>query len=322
MIIDDIKTALEAAGSSVDTLNEQLTLFFDALPDPIFVIDQDGLYIKTLGGNAHGLYQGDRFGSLLEGKNISDVFAKELTDKFLSAIKAAITGNSIICLEYEINSHQINEGFSKEAIKPSWFEGRIFPVKQKEGDKRVVLWIAINITEKKLLEKELKLLAETDPLTGAYNRRYFFEHFNRAFSASKRYSSALSFLIIDIDCFKKLNDTYGHDAGDKILKELVAICSPLMRDVDLFARFGGEEFVAMLPNTAIDGALILAERIRKNINQKQLLLANNKINFTVSIGVSEISADDDQYVEEIIKRADLALYEAKEGGRNKVLTNP
>lgn len=316
-IIDEIKSVLKIATSSFDELVEQISAFFDSLPDPVFVINQEGLYVKVLGGKARHLYQD---GSYLEGKSISDIFSSESTDKFLSAIKEAIEKDSLVCVEYEINPSKLSKLPSKISVESAWYEGRIYPIKNKSTDLRSVIWYTVNITKRKLLEEELKLMAETDPLTGAYNRRYFMKAISKEFSLSKRYHSSFSFLIMDIDFFKRFNDSYGHDVGDMVLKELVDICAPLMRDVDLFARFGGEEFVVILPNTAIDGAFTIAERIRKEINEKKLKVTDNEVCFSVSIGISEVSISD-QKVEDVIKRADQALYEAKESGRNRVCSH-
>lgn len=316
-IVNDIKSALKIATSSFDEFFEQISAFFGSLPDPFFVINQEGLYIKAIGGKARHLYQD---GSFLEGKNIKDIFLNESADKFLSAIKEAIEKDSLVCIEYEINPNKLSKLSSEMSAESEWYEGRIYPIKKKSTDLRSVIWYAVNITERKSLEKELKLMAETDPLTGAYNRRYFLKTLNKEFSLSKRYQTSFSLFIMDIDFFKNFNDSYGHDVGDMVLKELVNICTPLMRDVDLFARFGGEEFVVILPNTAIDGAFTIAERIRKEINEKALKIADNEVCFSVSIGISEVSIAD-QKVEDIIKRADLALYEAKESGRNRVCSH-
>lgn len=309
--VDEIKSVMKTSTSSFDEFVEQILAFVDSLPDPFFVINQEGVYIRVFGGKASHLYQN---GSFLEGKSIKDIFSNEKADKFLSAIEEAIEKDSLVCIEYLINPNKLDSEMSAES---EWYEGRIYPIKKKSAGLRSVIWYAINITERKSLEKKLKLMAETDPLTGAYNRRYFLKTLNKQFSLSKRYHTSFSFLIMDIDFFKNFNDSYGHDVGDMVLKELVGICIPLIRDVDLFARFGGEEFVVVLPDTAIDGAFTIAERIRKEINEKTLNIADNEVYFSVSIGVSEVSISD-QNVEDVIKRADLALYEAKESGRNKV----
>jgi diguanylate cyclase (GGDEF)-like protein len=124
--------------------------------------------------------------------------------------------------------------------------------------------------------------------------------------------------MLDIDLFKSVNDNFGHDGGDKLLVELVKACSKSLRDIDLLARYGGEEFIILLPNTQEQDALSAAERIRTLVEQTSIIHKKQKINATISIGVSKVISDDSSH-EEVIKRADIALYQAKNSGRNKVV---
>ena len=167
----------------------------------------------------------------------------------------------------------------------------------------------------KLIE-DLKQKSIKDSLTGCYNKEeteIFLETFLKNFL---RYKTPFSVLMIDIDYFKKINDTYGHLAGDFILKKVAEIMKSLIRDTDICGRFGGEEFIIALPNTKIIGALRLAERIRKTIENTSFDYNGKKIKITLSIGVTSASKNDSIY--SLIERADEALYEAKRKGRNRV----
>lgn len=157
-------------------------------------------------------------------------------------------------------------------------------------------------------------IAFIDPLTGAVNRRKFEELSMQELERSNRYNSDLSFLMLDIDHFKNINDTYGHAAGDEILKHFSSICLDMARSLDIVARIGGEEFVVMLPETTIDGAYIFAERFRKNIYTSEVTVNEQIIKYSVSIGIALLNNDKD--VKDILQRADKALYRAKESGRN------
>ncbi len=167
-----------------------------------------------------------------------------------------------------------------------------------------------------LLEVNEKLqdMAYIDSLTGAYNRHYFYEYVKNIISLTKREKTPLSFAMIDIDKFKDINDTYGHDKGDDVLKVLVREIQTNIRESDILVRFGGEEFVLVFPNTSLSQALIISEKLRKII-QNCILVKD--VRFTISIGVSEyiISKDD---INSVLKKADTALYEAKNSGRNRV----
>src|SRR5208283_640024 len=164
------------------------------------------------------------------------------------------------------------------------------------------------------LEK-VRLLSITDELTKIYNRKKFNEVFQEEIAKLKRYSRPLSLIMFDIDHFKNINDTYGHDAGDSALMEVVNIVKPMIREADLFARWGGEEFMILTPDTEKEGASEFAERIRKKINDKKLRKIGE---LTCSFGVS--SHDGGETGDSLLKRVDKALYDAKESGRNKVVT--
>lgn len=157
----------------------------------------------------------------------------------------------------------------------------------------------------------LEILANTDPLTGLYNRRHFYEIVNKFYEMSIRENRAANVLMFDIDKFKNVNDTYGHDVGDEILKDFAKTILKNIRKGDIFSRFGGEEFTLFLPNTNKENALLLAEKLRYSIDD---LRSVQNIHFTVSIGVSEFFGD----IDTTIKEADTALYKAKESGRNRV----
>ena len=163
----------------------------------------------------------------------------------------------------------------------------------------------------------IKELSLVDPLTNIYNRRYFFEVSEQLFKLSHRRKEIFSLMILDIDYFKKVNDTYGHLVGDDILKFLVVNVQKNLRESDNFARFGGEEFIIILPNTDKKNALNVAEKIRRTVKEAPYI--NDKISFhiTISIGVTEVTPKDTE-IKHLIKRADEALYIAKDCGRNRV----
>jgi len=162
-------------------------------------------------------------------------------------------------------------------------------------------------------------LSITDSLTKAYNRQYLYQRLPEEMDRSRRYGDDLSLALLDIDLFKRVNDTYGHPAGDFVLKEVVRLTRQQVRDVDALVRYGGEEFLVLLPNTPVDGALVFAERIRQAIGQAELRWSDQKLKITVSVGVAEFTPDvatDELF----LKRADEALYRAKQQGRNRVVS--
>jgi diguanylate cyclase (GGDEF)-like protein/PAS domain S-box-containing protein len=185
-----------------------------------------------------------------------------------------------------------------------------------EGD-RFYAAIMRDVSQNKKAEEELLRMASTDPLTGAYNRRAFSQLAEREALRANRYHHSLSLLMLDVDHFKRLNDAYGHSAGDKVLQRITALCGNTLRNVDIFGRWGGEEFVALLPETDIEGAAIIGERLRKLINDSVLTFKDHKINFTVSVGIVQYK-DGETQLDSPLSRADSAVYDAKKAGRNRI----
>jgi len=169
-------------------------------------------------------------------------------------------------------------------------------------------------------EERLGNLSTTDDLTGASNRSYFLEMSKMEFYRARRYQRPLAVLMIDGDRFKTINDSHGHAAGDVVLRGLTKTCQGVLRASDIFARVGGEEFAATLPDTGADGALEVAERLRQAVEEAVFEIEDGTAKITISIGVAVIS-DETQEYEVLLKQADDALYEAKEAGRNKVVSH-
>ena len=174
--------------------------------------------------------------------------------------------------------------------------------------------------------KEIKLLSRTDSLTGCYNRGHLNELLPREIKRALRYKHPLALAMCDIDHFKKVNDTYGHQCGDEVLKLFVQSITDLIRaDTDWLARYGGEEFLLVLPETNLENAYGLAERLRKHIAQKIIATEEDKVSITASFGVTGFDASTSSNnitAETLINKADKYLYEAKKQGRNKVVEGP
>ncbi len=177
------------------------------------------------------------------------------------------------------------------------------------------------IKEREQAQNELQRLAYTDPLTGLFNRRHFFDVAEHEFSRSNRYKHSLSFIILDIDLFKGINDTYGHPAGDQVLVHLGKLLDNITRGTDTVARFGGEEFIILLPETDSKVAHIFGERLRQLIEDSPIHFDNETISITVSIGVAvrNYTEKEESSFDQMISQADQALYEAKNAGRNQVV---
>lgn len=189
-------------------------------------------------------------------------------------------------------------------------------------------------TNKELLIENLKLRSEMEELekinfidctTGIHNKRYLQVRLEEEFARARRYGLSLSCIFIDLDNFKSINDTYGHLAGDMLLKELAGILESLCRGEDVLGRFGGEEFVILMSCTDSSEAVVLAERIREKVEKRRFVYENTKISVSVSLGVSTLNKDDFAYVkepEELIRMADKAMYRVKRNGKNNTCFLP
>lgn len=189
------------------------------------------------------------------------------------------------------------------------------------GDSRRYLgrvWFFRDITERKRFENNLLDMSHRDPLTGVANRRFFHERAAEEIARARRFGRQLSFIMVDIDHFKRINDRWGHAAGDKVLKNLCASAQAVLRQVDIFARVGGEEFAVLVPDTNLDGAFELAERLRRHVEGQAVAEGGDTMTYTISAGVATL-APGDALAEDVLQRADEALYAAKHAGRNRTL---
>lgn len=165
--------------------------------------------------------------------------------------------------------------------------------------------------------EEIYRMTIVDGLTQIHNKRYLYEALEREVLRARRHGRPLSILMFDIDFFKRVNDQYGHLAGDHVLRELARVVQGRIRRDEVFARYGGEEFVIALPETPLEGAVSLAENLRARVAEHTFVFQGERIPVTVSIGAA-VLAPDDKTATELVQRADEKLYEAKRGGRNRV----
>ncbi len=236
------------------------------------------------------------------------------------------------------NKKGMPEGHAKvqrELVVPTMRDGKVVsilgvgnkPTEYDEGDMRLVEYMAdvvwTIVTQKRSEEKihrlndQLARLAMTDELTGLSNRRAFFMLGREEIKKAKRFGTPLAMLMLDIDRFKEVNDTYGHETGDTVLQYIAKSVRESVREVDVAARIGGEEFGVLLPSTKTEFAVILAERLREKIETEGCVTNGNRLNVTVSIGVAEYDRNM-QNLDELIRIADSAMYRAKNEGRNRV----
>ncbi|NLM45113.1 MAG: GGDEF domain-containing protein, partial [Clostridiales bacterium] len=190
-----------------------------------------------------------------------------------------------------------------------------------DGNMRMLKSIR-DVTEERKIQEKLKFLATIDSLSGLYNRAVFMDLAQKEFARAKSDNEELSLLIMDLDNFKTINDTFGHAAGDEAIREIGKIIKTSFRKTDIVGRIGGEEFAAVLKNASLEEAKMVAEKFRETVAKRKVVYGEQEISFTISIGVASIGGNTDiNDIEIILKMADDALYKAKSKGRNCVVTN-
>ncbi len=217
--------------------------------------------------------------------------------------------------------HVIGKTVEMEGLRN---EGSEFPLEislseWQMADQKFFTAVIRDITERKRLKEELQQQATIDSLTGIINRRYFQQLALDELKRTKRLNRSLAIVIIDIDHFKHVNDTFGHAAGDQALLAFTKICRKNIRDIDLFARFGGDEFAMVLPETSDELAYMVVERIRLAVEAQPVDLDGKFVSLTISSGIANLS-DGQEALDKLLSQADQALYRAKEAGRNKVVS--
>ncbi len=242
-------------------------------------------------------------------ESLSDILS--LTDEYSKSLSRGNTVISEAKEKVEDASIQKVLGFVLEEMKRIKEENEKFRKKIEEENKKV-----------KKLQKKLEIVeteANTDYLTGLYNRRAFMNILNNLFKDFKEFNNKFSLILLDIDNFKKINDTYGHDVGDKVIKDVGEVLKKYLRPEDIPARIGGEEFAVLLVNSDENIAKAVAERLRNIMETRHVVIDENTIvDYTASFGVASVS-DQMEKPEELIKVADENLYRAKKAGKNRVV---
>jgi diguanylate cyclase (GGDEF)-like protein len=185
----------------------------------------------------------------------------------------------------------------------------------------VVIYVVTEVACNRLLlqasNQQLQQLSSTDRLTSLYNRGHWEEALKLEYAKFSRYGHVAALIMFDIDHFKQVNDTYGHPFGDQVIQRVASVAKDMVRDADVLGRYGGEEFAVLLPGTDQEGGRILAERLREAIEAAEVFFEGERVAFTVSLGVAQLTAEVAEY-KQLIERADRALYASKKGGRNRV----
>lgn len=300
---DYISRKLDTTNAELDKYNKRIEEIIKSSPFPIIISRLSDDKIILANNNAVKLF----------GIEPTELDRYRLKDFFADA-ENRILLNERLEQEKEVQDFEILvKSYSGDT--PFWLLTSATTI---DYNYDVVLYAAFqDITSRKNREVLLKNQATRDPLTSLYNRRYFEDEVNKRIANARLNNGTYCVLMTDVDLFKRVNDTYGHKTGDKVLIELAGACERALRDNDIVARYGGEEFVIYLDDVTIEKAQTVAERLRETIAGLQVPSDDGRtVTFTISIGISSSKVSDN--IDTLIKTADEALYKAKQNGRNRV----
>lgn len=257
-------------------------------------------------------------------EKMSGYSCQEIRGKTPRILKSGNTEDAVYKkLWTEVLAGEVWEGEFENKRKdgePYFVAAKISPTFSKTGQIDKLISIQEDITEKKRLLNDLEKLATIDDLTHCFNRSHTMKCLEIELHRARRFGHPFSVLSFDLDHFKEINDAHGHHGGDLLLKDFASLVMANLRNEDFFGRLGGEEFCAGLVESSAEDALLLAERLRKLVEQSVTWIENKPVTITVSIGLASLLPGDNG-VGELLKRSDLALYRAKRDGRNRVAVN-
>lgn len=301
-LVEDI----ELARSEASAAQRFIADLMETVPVPLFYWNMDGTLNRA---NRHYATVYGQTTETIVGKRPEDILPPHVA-KYLREHNARLLDGSETNQMYEGDIEVPGRGRRRFVVHRALMRD---PADRPVG----IAGAMLDLTDEYELRRELERLASTDPLTGLYNRRIFMERLEQAIELLRQQGRPASMVLLDVDHFKSVNDTYGHNFGDKVLVELAGLLRDLVRqDIDVVARFGGEEFVILMPDTDEDGGCLTAERLRKAFAEREFETVDGPRRFSASFGVAAATADDD--VTSLLRRTDDALYRSKDDGRNRI----
>ncbi|MCX8070142.1 MAG: sensor domain-containing diguanylate cyclase [Thermodesulfovibrionales bacterium] len=253
-------------------------------------------------------------------KSLFDVFPHLKNEKFIKQCKSTLMFGNFTYLSQKLHQYIFPFkpiGTSGEQIDKMQQTCAIFPIRDQNNKVSHVCITVYDVTDLVIYQMKLIELSRTDMLTGINNRGYLEQRLIEEWERHKRHKRPLSIIMFDIDDFKKVNDNFGHLAGDIVLKTIAKVSQSNLREIDIIGRYGGEEFCCILPDTELKDAYKVAERIRLAIQNETIVYKSHNINVTISGGVADVTDNMKDY-DELFRCADNALYVAKKSGKNRI----
>jgi len=264
----------------------------------------------------------DKFNRLIDFNSAAVLIFKSLTYKDIGSRAEELLQNNPELLQY-FTANVFDEYEYELLIDHAWgycyYNCRISPIFSAEQKPWGNILVFNDVTQQRVLIEQLHKMASIDSLTMAFNRKYFREYSNTYITDAQNFGQVISVIMMDIDNFKDINDNFGHHAGDVVLQTITDICKRNLRPSEIFGRYGGEEFVAFLPDTTAEMAYKAADRLRILITENRTLVECHVITTTASFGVVSTDELEDTNIDALLRLADQALYKAKDAGRNCVM---
>lgn len=300
-----------------------LEAVLDALPEPVFVLSRDGVYVEVLGGRDTSRYHD---GHPLVGKRLADVLPPEVAAGFLGRIATALDTGEVAAFDYQLSQAQVAGVAPRDGVPDVlWFQGHVAPLAPVADRDDLVVWLAFNVTQRQQLllaldarQAELERLARTDPLTELCNRRSFLAAVDHELRWTRRTGEPSALVVLDIDHFKRVNDTRGHAGGDQVLRAVARLLTDDRRGTDVVGRLGGEEFALLIRGADLATGVRLAARLRRALETDRIVVDDELVPVTASFGVAVMRRGDAD-IDTVMRRADDAMYLAKRRGRNRVV---
>ncbi|CAN8139321.1 diguanylate cyclase [uncultured Thiomicrorhabdus sp.] len=281
-----------------------------AMPDPIFIMGQDGTYLDIVGGQERTLYAD---GSSLIGKKYQDVLPEKMAQRFLKVVQKSIASNTLQEIEYQLANDEV-DGISEGPTGGQWYEARVYPLTDGSYDQPAAIWLAINITSRKHMEEQIEHLSSNDPLTNLYNRDFFLDLLNEEMNRAKMNNQPLSLIKINLDCFKNITDGYGHEMGDKAILGAAHAIKSVIKDMGPIGRLSCDQFMVALPEVKAVDAYRIGKLIQEKISGHKFKLDDGTTCLTSHAGVTELRdpAEDSQVLFKRVNEAIGALKGTRE----------
>ena len=256
----------------------------------------------------------------ISGRSILDFYPHLAQSKYSRFFKSVLCFGNYAFFSQKLHKYLIplkNPGHSAEQLPFMQQNCTVGPIRDESGSINSIYITVQDVTEYVIYEHKLIEMSRLDPLTKLFNRSHLEQRLMEGIGRCERFGAALSVIMIDIDSFKAINDTFGHLCGDLVIRRIASLLKETVRQIDIVGRYGGEEFCCILPDTDVENACQLAERLRETIEKAELRFESHTLHATISLGVVEYG-DGCDVLETLIKAADDALYVSKRNGRNMV----